>query len=356
MLPYYFLMLLPMLIALIRHKWVVRIHAEPVKDGKNTEIAVFFGIMLLLLMFRGTECGTDTSRYTLLYSVADGQEWGQLLTSGREIGYSLLNKLLRQISSNHLLLFVVTSVMMLVPLAKFYVKEAEIPALTIVLFATIAPFNMYFSGIRQAIAMAMVFPAWKYTKDKKWGFFLLSVLVASLFHKSAFILLLVYPLYHFRITAKRLYFVIPVMLAVYLYNDVIFDFFAQWLWEDYTGTDSTGATTVLLLLIIFMVYAFVIPDEQSMDADLMAMRNMLVLSVVLQCFAPVHALAMRLNYYYLPFIPILIPKIANRCKPCFRSASHISMVVMYVFFLLYFFVRAGGADPLGIYPYVPFWE
>jgi len=79
--------------------------------------------------------------------------------------------------------------------------------------------------------------------------------------------------------------------------------------------------------------------------------------VCIQMFAPVHGLVMRVNYYFLPFVPVLIPRIVRRAKESMRQLVLISMIVMYSFFTVYFFYHAyTGADILRIYPYIPFWK
>ena len=72
---------------------------------------------------------------------------------------------------------------------------------------------------------------------------------------------------------------------------------------------QTGAFTMLILFAAFAVFAFLIPEDSALDAETIGLRNFLLLSVVLQMFAPLHTIAMRMNYYYIIFIPLLIPKI-----------------------------------------------
>lgn len=357
MLPYYILILLPAITALVRSGGIVRIGQGPQRDQRNRETVMFFAIFMGLLMLRNVTCGADTKSYAHLFTTMGERSWrNALLTTQFEYGYLFLTKLLYLVFRDEQWLIIATSLWAIVPLMQFYREEAEEQILTLMLFVAIAPFSVYFSGIRQVMAMAMAFPAWRLAKDKKWVGFILIVLLAMQLHRSAFVLLAIYPLYHLKITTKWLYVVIPVMLLIYVFNEPIFSFLLM-LWGDYGTTQSTGATTVLFLLILFAVYSFLIADEEKLEKDVLALRNILLLTIVLQCFAPVHSLAMRMNYYFLPFVPILIPKIAGRSKAKFKTISHISVVVMTLFFAVYFFYRAyTSEDALHIYPYTFFWE
>lgn len=358
MVPYYVLVLLPMLKVLAENDGVIRIGQNQAQKSKSKAIAYFGAIFILLLALRGEQCGSDTVQYARHFDSVRLMSLRALIHGQKaERGYWIMLKLLSILTSNYQICLMVTGILSAYPVMRFYMRESESPVLTIVLFLTVAPFNMYFSGIQQVLAMGFAFWAWQMAKEKKLLQFAAIVLLAMQFHRSAVILLVLYPLYHLRITRNWLWFVIPAMLAVYVFNVPIFNFAVRFLWDDYGSTQETGATTVLLLLIIFAAYAFVIPEPAKLDKDIIGYRNMLLFSIVIQCFAPIHALAMRMNYYFLLFIPLLVPKIANRSKRGYRSVANISVMVMVLFFTAYFFFRAHrGADPLEIYPYIPFWR
>ena len=308
-------------------------------------------------MLRDEACGADTTAYLRLFEQIGQKSWGSAIsTTSVEPGFTALSKLIYFITKNEQLFLLVTAAITVIPLYRFYRKETELPVLTIVLFATIAPFSMYFSGIRQALAMAFIFPVWELTRKKKWIKFLLLILIATLFHRSAIVMLAIYPMCHLRITTKWLYAVVPLMLLVYIFNRPIFNILLL-LWGEDGTVESTGATTVLLLLVLFAVYAFVIADESKLEKEVLGYRNILLLAITIQCFAPVHSIAMRMNYYFLPFIPILIPKTANRSKAGMKSLANISVIVMTLIFAAYFFLRAYTSENvLKIYPYTFFWQ
>ena len=325
---------------------------------KSSSITFFMLIFLLLLSLRGLKCGIDTIQYMRLFKQYSAKTMEQLLSNEtHELGYKILNRLVGVITDNYQYLLLATSLICVLPLWYFYKKESEMPVLTIALFLTVSPFSMYFSGIRQAIAMSIGILAWYAAKNKKPVRFLFIVGLAMMFHTSSFILLILYPLYHVRITKRWLWFVLPAMAIVYVAKDIIFNFLIELLWKDYEGATETGAFMVLLLLVIFAIYSYIMVEDKSLDQDTVAMRNILLLSVVLQIFAMLHPLSMRMNYYFLIFVPILIPKIAKRCKKQFVNLSAISVVVMTVYFMYYFVnMMIIDDDYLNIFPYIPFWK
>ena len=182
-------------------------------------------VLILLVALRGLLCGIDTIQYKVLFRQYSLTDFSEILKTGvHEIGYRLLNKIVGLITDNYQYLLIATSLMCVCPIWYFYKKESEQPILTLSLFLTVAPFVLLFSGIRQAIAMAIGVFAWYMSRKKKPLLFICIVLIAMQFHTSAFILLFLYPLYHAKITGKWLWFVVPCMVAVYYLKDVIFAF------------------------------------------------------------------------------------------------------------------------------------
>ena len=126
---------------------------------------------------------------------------------------------------------------------------------------------------------------------------------------------------------------------------------------DYDVTMTmTGSVTALVLFIMLAVFAFLIPDGSKMDADTVGMRNFLLLAVVLQMFAPLHNIAMRMNYYYIAFIPLLIPRIIQHRSKRWAQVAVVARNIMVVFFLVYFFMTAPADNVLKLFPYKFFWQ
>lgn len=358
MTPYIILFTVPTIIWIMNDKIRINVGNKMLHQTKSLSIDAFMLIFLFLLAFRSISCGMDTKQYLRLYEQYSTSDFLALIKNGEhEIAYKLLNKTTGVIFDNYQFFLAVTAIICVFPLWYFYKKETDCAPLTMALFLSVAPFAMYFSGIRQSIAMSMGILAWYAAKNKKIWWFIVVVLLAVQFHTSAFILFLLYPLYYAKITKKWLWFVVPVMLILYIFRTPVFNYLMQFLWDDYNTTAETGAFMIFLLLILFAVYSYVMVNDGELDQDTLAMRNILLLSVVMQMFAMLHPLSMRMNYYFLIFVPILIPRIATKCKKEFTSIGKLSVVIMIVYFLYHFvMMMVTDNDPLNAYPYVPFWN
>lgn len=354
--PYFILIGLPALFAFVKVK----------KNGESVQtkapIHLFFAIFIFLLAMKDLKVGVDTENYYIFFKEALLRPVSYVVDKhGVEWGYHLFEVVLSRISSSFQVYLGAVALVAASPIWYFYAKESKNPYLSVILFATVAPFSMYFSGLRQILAIAFVIPAYYFVKKKKWLLFILTVVAAFFFHKSALVLLILYPIYRIKISRNMAYVAIPVLAAVLVFNQQIFLLLLRFLGDEYmerySDMTATGAYTVLFLLIVFAVYSYFIPDEEKLDDDARGLRNILLLAVAIQCFAPIHTLAMRMNYYFLIFIPILIPKIVVAAKDTNKKLARMSVVVMSLFFTAWFFFNAyTSGDMLQVFPYIPFWS
>lgn len=351
MLPYVLLVGVPCVLALLSKR--IRL------GGKENSIVIssFFFILIVLLSCRGEYVGNDTGSYSVYYGYFSELRWEEIFSTEIEPAFALFMKISSFSGLNYQSFLTIVAYISIVPIWRFYKAEKNASIFTIALFLGIVTVSMYFSGLRQVIAMAFAFPAYYYARDKKPFAFLIMVFIAFLFHRSAFILLFIYPLCNLIITLKWLWVVIPVIGIIYALNKPIFSFLAVFIGGMYsTDTTSTGAYAIILLLVMITVYAFMLPDETLIDSDTIALRNILLLSVALQCFAPIHVLAMRMNYYFLPFIPVLVTRVASNAAEKNKKIAQFSVILMTIFFITYFFYNTSQGGGLNIYPYRPFWS
>lgn len=346
MTPYILMLLAPVFPFLFRLKRQGKV------DSKRNSINIFFIIYLLLLVMRSQTIGRDLTNYKAIFLSLSKEPMKLLFQSDLEIGYVLLNKLISLFTSDFQWVIAITAIISVVPIWYVYKKESEDTYISISLFVMLPTFAMTFSGLRQAMAISFGVLAYEFVKSKKLLRFILIVAIAFLFHKSAFILLLMYPLYWAKVTKKWLVAVVPAMIAVFAFNRPIFAFLQKLVSDFYTtSARETNAYTMIVLFILLAILAFAVPDDEKSDSDLIGLRNFLLFSIVLQMFTPLHTLAMRFNYYYIIFIPLLIPKVINNSSKQFNQVAILAKYVMIVFFVGYFFINLLSRNPLDIYPY-----
>ncbi len=352
MTAYCMLMFLPMLVALPS--------ALMGKPAGKTLLCAFFVMMLALLCLRSPDLGRDLPNYKYHYDSIAATPWRNLSPSvfGMEWGYVLLNKLASSIWDNFSFFLAIVALLEVLPIAFLYKKESELPLLTILLYVNMSTFSLMFSGLRQSIAIALGVIAFYYTKRKQPIRFIVSVMLISyLFHISAFVLIFMYPAYHIRISKRLLPVILMVFFAVLVSATRLFSYVLLALTTKYqvaySQTTETGAYTFIVLLLMFTVFAFVFEPKGRYGPMASGLRNFLLICLFIQAFAPIHNIAMRFAYYYLIFLPLLIPFVVTSGNRKYRPILRMAYVIMAIFFLVYFFIslRYRTEGLLDIYPY-----
>ena len=358
MFPYYLMVALPFLMHAVQFESQAR---EMINKKKNYPILIFFGIYFLLMALRHISVGADTIAYETVFSNISNTAWADLPNyKSSEVGYTILNKLVSSLGGNYQVFLAVASALVAFPLAKLYYDFSENSMVSIALFLVLPVFIMNFSGLRQSLAMSMGVLAFYATKNKKLIWFILCVVVAIAFHQSAFVLILLYPLYHIRLRPVHMFALLPGYVFAFFFREQIFldllPIMGEKYAERYSEVTDTGATTMLILFSIFLLYSFAVPNEEEVDDVTNGLRNMLVLAVFIQMFSTISVITMRMNYYFLVFLPVLIPRITNRWTSVERFIRNAVNIGMIVFFVLYYFIKAYSVDSMNIYPYIPFWS
>lgn len=334
--------------------------------NNNLAIPIYFFIYFLLLSLRHTSVGNDTLGYQKLFLEFSSINFSNVFSVDTDPLYALLNWTVMQFTDNFQVFLVICSVITVFPLAYVYSKDREYSFFKIILFSTLTPYVMMFSGVRQSIAISIGMIAYIFVKNKKLIFFILAVIVATGFHHSAFVLLFMYPLYHTTFKKKDLIYIVPIILGIFIFNKPIFSYLTNFLsrfsdeYTDVTITD-TGAIGSLVLFIAFAVFCYVIPDEEKMNRECIGLRNLLLFSVILQCFTPLHSLAMRLNYYYIIFIPMIVTNVLTVQRAAYRQIALWGSRIMTLFFTFDFLYTlytsyTTGISTLNTIPYKFFWQ
>ena len=329
-------------------------------------LPVFFFIFIVMLCLRDESIGRDLVSYKYYFESISALQFSETFHYDLEFLYVLLNWIISRFTDNYQIFLSIVAVITVLPIAVIYSQDRERGFLKIVLFMNMSTFVMIFSGLRQSIAIAVGMIAYEYVKRKKFGKFILFAIIACGFHHTAFMLFFYYPLYHFTFKKKHLWFIIPSFILIFVFNRPIFTTLTNLLsvfFNDKYSIEmsSTGAYTMLFVFIGFAILSYLLPEEKRMDKETLGLRNFLLLAVILQCFAPVHTLAMRMNYYYIICIPVLMPKLFK----CSKNFTHDSVVfiksALVVFFLGYYLFTTyiscqTGVSALDTYPYIPFWK
>lgn len=324
------------------------------REVDRITIVFFFTAYLLLLCLRDYSVGVDTYGYVEEYEYTRLLGWGAAMDYGdEEIGFKIFRMIVQCFGGARLFVSI-AAILIVVPVMYLYQKEAEGAIICVSFFLISLLFEMFFSGMRQSIAIALGVPAYYCVKKNLKIKYLLIIALACSFHRSAVVLLLLYPTYHLRITKRWLWAIIPSMAFIVWQRDLLLGWIFQLAGEEYTYkysylTGDSGQVKLMILFMMISIYGYVVLDEKKAGKEDIGPRNILLLATCIHLFTPLHPTISRINYYFILFIPVAISRINNRCTKQMCELRTIATAVMPMFFIFYFFVLKG--DSLNVMDY-----
>ena len=194
--------------------------------------------------------------------------------------------------------------------------------ISFIVFIALGQFAFSLSALRQMLAIAFILLSFIFIEQKKAVKFIVLVLIASLFHSTAIVFIIAYPLYMVRLKVKTIIVMVLGMLVASRYIRPILDFLlprigAQELYYDYLESDTTLSLSGLVIAFGILVFS-VICLKDDKESKCQGLCNFAVVSCffrLLSTFA--FAEMFRLSLYFSVFDMILI---AEACT-CYRKSK-----------------------------------
>lgn len=331
-----------------------------VRYNKVIPVATFtipsFILLFVISAFRG-DFTTDYKNYTGLFDLYNRYSFSELLTAGfqNEIGYIYLNKIIGLFTTDALYFFLITTFVILFGFFHHFKKYSVNLWLSVLMFVTVGSYYASFNITRHIFAVAIVFIGSRYLYERKFFKWVLVVLLAALFHKTAIIMIPFYFILNFRIKLKNWVIIVIGSAIVILFFDNIVDFAQQYFYEQYTD-DSYGmwgqAVTNIVLPVAFLIFSLFNINKLDPENNIhriwfnagifYAFFNILALQV---------EMVERLGRYFAPYSLLLIPFIFSKMQNKHLRFVY-SMVLIFLLILYNYVILSGSVFD----PYYFIWE
>lgn len=334
------------------------------KMNKRFLLLSFFAIWLIQGL-RGVSVGLDTEEYAYAFQRA---HYGYY--PGRwEFFFYLLMKVLTKVTENPQILFIVSSLIILVGVRAFiYYNTEEGSSAFWALFIFIV-LTQYFSTmniIRQSLAMAVgcnVYTVLKRDQTKK-GYLVSAILVAiaTLFHTTGLVCALLMLPFLLKVNRKiivlgtfvsvGLLYLSPYVLRVFF---LIFPRYSRYIGGKWDTAGTSGVYYLIGLLefvIIAMSLLYLNPDREE-NKDIYRLIFIILLSLASILMQRRFELARRLGYYFELFLILLIPEFISKWKGHLRITIK---MVLYILGWAYFIYQMTINTARGCVPYLFYWQ
>ncbi len=319
----------------------------------------FFAGVLSLLSLRHPSMGVDLGYnrwygYLVSFDNLAAMSWKELLAvegwQNYERGYILFNRLVGVFSTNRQFFLSVCAGVSLFPVGYLIYRRSKDPVLSCFIYLGLPVFTLLYSGLRQDIAIGLIMGALYAIYKKKPIPFLLLVLLAATFHKSALIFLIAYPLYYLRVTRAVRVATLALLPIFYVLRMPLMELLISLLGRQEAPTD-TGALFLFIFFVALYVLLFLLSDESEEENGLL---NLFFIACLIQAFAGVYSTAMRLGYYFTFPLILLIPSAFAREESLgTRRLLRLGAIVAFGAIGLYFIATTDWAMAN---PYYFFWQ
>jgi len=330
---------------------------RPTKSKKILFVVLSFFSIILLQSLRSWTVGVDVVAYLHFFErLASGESISDFAFefSTLEIGYLYYNKLIAVFTTDSQLFLTIISATIFIPTGYIIYKNSKNLYVSIITLLSLIIFNFSFTGLRQSIAIAIVFLSFEYIKKRKLVIFLLMVLLASSFHTSALVFLPAYPLYFLRLRKKHYLIVLILFIVAFLVRKTILKSLLLLTFDKYDNPElMVTSDSYTMLVIMFFVYtvAVFVKNNYKDSLSFNALSNFILMAAFIQIAAIESQVAMRAGYYYFIFITLLLPEIINAIK-VEKARNGIAFLIVVVCFTFYYLTTVNG--PLD--PYIYYWK
>lgn len=321
-------------------------------DKKFSKAGFLFVVfMFFILSFIRWETGTDWTSYYKIYSWIS-VPW-ESFDNGMESGFNFVNHLGKMLFDSYTGVLFLFSVILYLSTIRFVSKLSYFPIATMLWYYCIAFAGMFY--VRQNIALALLLVSLVFVDRKKFFPFLFFVFLASLFHRTAWIFLMVYPIYHRYYKTRTLilltflFVVVGLGLSKYLLSfigslglGVVSKKLESYLEMGLEEGSTTISTTLVLVkgfinkAFLLFVYFVFLDKYRKIDKRLNGLMNVYLLGVMLYCITLPLSVSLARIAVYMDIVQIFISSYLLYVQKGLKSRALLFMLLTaYYSFRLY---------------------
>lgn len=285
----------------------------PSKKLKLISFSISSLILIFLFAMQDISVGADTTAYYNAFYYISSLSFKDIFWTGWEPGYLILNWFLGYFFDDGRILIVVLAFFILLPIFTHIYKESLWPELSLVIFVGTGMWMASMGIFRQWCAMAVLVFSYKYIKEKSFWKFILVILIAMSFHRTAIIFLLAYFISKVTLNYKNMIFSFAISIVLGFSGRYILQVLNQF--ARITESENFNGGLTMLIVLWASVFSVWILYKNKIPKDLELYYRLLYLAAVLQPIAFTFSNWSRVVIYFSISLIILFPNfIVTLCK------------------------------------------
>lgn len=344
MLPYYFMCII---IIICAYNYNINL------TDRKKKCLLFFSLLpvFCLLAFKSEEVGTDTASYMYMYDNA-GMTNSIDTDSRIEYGYQYMSVILNRLFESDQTLFIVSSFIVCLSLFVFLRRTSTNPVLALYFFVTMGFFQFSLTGIRQSLAMAITLFAFPLIQKKRFFIYILVILLAMLFHKSAIFCLPLYWMMNMSSNPRNNTLMFLGIIVIYYFAEPFLLTVSEVLNYDY-GVESTG-NGLEFMCVVLLITLLSYKQKDSMTKNKESNAQLIkanYLSLMMWVIRLISRTAERVSFYFMPYTYVSLEEYLVSRPKSYRVPY---IIIASLFATYLFFLRISPNEHLNNYTF--FWQ
>lgn len=307
-------------------------------------------MMIIMFIFTALRdgIGVDTLTYQEIFKTISNNEIDGLYI---ESGYIYLNKFVSIFSNSYVLVQILTTGICLYFTYRFISDNIQIKyhgIAFIVLLCSTLYLSYYCSGVRQGIATSICLFSTKQIINRRFIKFIILIIIASLFHKSALIFLPAYFVYKKKMSTKHL---ILLLILSYISAPLIkqiFDIAIMQVTGHYMGyatmfnegaNSKTGIGVIIRMTFWLTILFLAHYGTSNNSTNKNILINLFVVGICLYLMFRYVDILNRFNDYYLSYVIVVftfaVESFNKPSRKFFYIYSFLILIALFISFVLF---------------------
>lgn len=366
-------------------------HWNDSNTKRKKYLMITFAAIIVLAAMRSWTVGIDLrNQYAKTYQTIANMSWSAWENLRYEWGYFAYCKTLSYISKDVHFFIAITALLTCGSVGYFIYKNSKDVVMSTFLYVALCQMFMYYTGLRQVLAISILLVTLEIMKKRHWVLFFLGVYIATLFHSSAVVGYILPIFYFLKFKRKEIVVTLAAVGVTLFASQNVFSYaltFFEKYEKGYTSSSvfsrgyinqysiMTGAIYIALFVIIYMTVAWK-KELQKLDGRIFRfslsktklIRSRIeeltlpegflmygsLLALVFQLFTFTVNILTRFRFYYIPFlyisIPLAVEKTSGRYKKLIKQGIYLVLTLYFVYVCYYL-----AGSQWGVVPYKFFW-
>ena len=335
------------------------------KKSKLIYSIICGGLLLCVAGFRNPYMGTNDNVVTYIpnfekiHYMTFSKVYIFFSKLDTEVTFYIITKVITIFTSNINIYFTICEIPLIYAFIKIVYKYSKIPMLSFIIFFSALYFLWSLIIIRQAVALGFILISFDKLCEKKYVKFVIYVLIASLFHRTALIFFMVLPLTRLNFNNKKIISFILVLIIFALFGNKMVDVFLGFFsntrhFSSYIDRRESfgneGQFFQFFLYTILTVMAFLFSKKEFKQENRL-LFNICFNGCLVCSLAPIFAEFFRMGIYFTIFLTILVPNTISELKV--QLTKHTFVFILIILMLL---VAYSTFNSLGYIPYYFYWQ